>query len=412
MSQLNPFKNAASPDQIYFDITVSNLQSTTTKPPVFYFNEQRSSPFIMNPEEYYLSILRFTVETGTLPVFIPSIQPNQADPNATIYSLSLEWEDPVGGVIYTSGEVFLTFYPQDRSAPIPPAPNTTANGIQNNANGYYNVYNYSVLPLLVNAALQDAYSLLNIAVVAAGLTLPSNFAPVMSWDSTADSAALYFDTAGYNNYLPASPYPVPPAGYKPILLFFNAPLFGLFPSFPAEYLGYETALNGKNFQFLPLNWGANLGGGTITPSPPTVPTFWDSIAVYQEYSTIANFSPIVGLVFTSNTLPIQPTQVSTPVVYDNAQQIVLGGNNSDFANVITDLVSDTGQYKPNLVYNPQSEYRLITLYGNRPLSNIDIQVFWRDKLGGLNPFRLASGEAITIKVAFLKKGSYNNKASD
>ena len=66
MSQLNPFKNAVSPDQVYFDITVSNLQSTVTEPPVFYFNEQRSSPFLMNPEDYYLSILRFTVETGTL----------------------------------------------------------------------------------------------------------------------------------------------------------------------------------------------------------------------------------------------------------------------------------------------------------------------------------------------------------
>ena len=51
MSQLNPFKNAVSPDQVYFDITVSNLQSTITEPPVFYFNEQRSSPFLMNPED-------------------------------------------------------------------------------------------------------------------------------------------------------------------------------------------------------------------------------------------------------------------------------------------------------------------------------------------------------------------------
>ena len=101
MSQLNSFKNAASPDQIYFDITVSNLQSTITEPPIFYFNEQRTSPFVMNPEEYYLSILRFTVETGTLPVFIPSIQPNQADPNLTIYSLSLEWTDPATSILYT-----------------------------------------------------------------------------------------------------------------------------------------------------------------------------------------------------------------------------------------------------------------------------------------------------------------------
>lgn len=411
MSQLNPVKNAASPDQIYFDITVSNLQSTTTEPPVFYFNEQRANPFIMNPEEYYLSILRFTVETGTLPVFIPSIQPNQGNRNLTIYSMTMEWTDPATSITHTSGETFVEFFPQNGGAALPPPPNQTANKIQNNQTGYYNVYNYSVLPLLLNGTLQTAYAALDAAVVAAGAALPSPFAPVMTWDSTSNSAVLYFDVLGYYTYYGGLPYPTPPAGYAPIKLYFNAPLYGLFPSFPTKYLGYSPSLNGKNFLFEPFNIGG-LDTMTITPKPvppAPYPATWDAVAVYQEYSTIANFSPIVGLVFTSNTLPIQPNQVSTPLVFNNDQQIVLGGTNSDFANIITDLVSDTGQYKPNLVYNPTSEYRLITLYGNRPLSNIDISVFWRDKFGRLNPFRLGSGEAITIKVAFLKKGTYQGK---
>lgn len=407
MSQLNPVKNAVAPDQIYFDITVSNLQSTTTEPPVFYFNEQRANPFVMNPEDYYLSILRFTIETGTLPVFIPSIQPNQPDRDATIYSLTLDYTDPVSGTTFTSGETFVQFTPQNAAAVLPPPPSQTATKIQSNGGGYYNVYNYSVLPLLINRTLQTAYAALDTATTAGGATLPSTFAPVMTWDSTSDSAVLYFDTAGYYFYFPTSVV-VPPAGYSPIQLYFNAPLYGLFPSFPTKYLGYDTSLNGKNFLFEPFNIGG-LDTMIITPNPAPVapaPTTWTAVAVYQEYSTIANFSPIVGLVFTSNTLPIQPNQVSTPLVYNNQQELVLGGSNSDFANIITDLVSDTGQYKPNLVYNPTSEYRLITLYGNRPLSNIDISVFWKDKFGKLNPFRLASGEAITIKVAFLKKGSY------
>jgi hypothetical protein len=88
----------------------------------------------------------------------------------------------------------------------------------------------------------------------------------------------------------------------------------------------------------------------------------------------------------------------------------LGGNNADFANIITDLVSDTGQYKPNVVYNPTAEYRLITLYGNRPIANIDIQVFWRAKNGSLVPYRINSGEAVTMKIAFLKKSSLKKVA--
>lgn len=104
MSQLDPQLNAVSADQLYYDIVVSNFKSTTTKPPVFYFNESRTLPFVRNPEEYYLSILRFTMETGSLPVFIPSIEPNQADRDLTIYSFTLEFSDPtLPGTTFTSG---------------------------------------------------------------------------------------------------------------------------------------------------------------------------------------------------------------------------------------------------------------------------------------------------------------------
>ena len=402
MSQMNASRNAVSPDQIYFDITVSNFQSTTTQPPVFYFNEQRTSPFVMNPEEYYLSILRFTIETGSLPVFIPSIQPLQADRNLTIYSTTLEWTSPVAPfTLYTSGQTFVNFIPQDAGVTVPLPPNQTDNGLQNNDSGYYNYYNYTALIYIIDLAMKAAFTALDAAVVAGGEVLPTDYAPFIDWDTTSSSAVLYGDIEGYaRNYTPTLP-----ALPAPIRIYWNAPLYGLFPSFPAKYMGYSSTLNGKNFLFEPANIGS-AGLSTITPEPPTVPTTYRAVSVYQDYSTVANFCPIVALVFTSNTLPINPNQVSTPLVFNNQQQIVLGGNNSNTANIITDLVSDSGQYKPNLVYNPTSEYRLITLYGNRPLYNIDLSVFWRTKTGALMPYRINSGEAITMKVAFLKKSNY------
>ena len=201
---------------------------------------------------------------------------------------------------------------------------------------------------------------------------------------------------------------------QPFKIYMNAPLFGLYPTLPVKYLGYENVLLGKNFLFEPRNAGSGGNVVKLTPYPvptlPIPPTYYASI-IYQDSSTVANFSPIVAIVFTSNTLPIQPNQVSTPLVFNNNQQVVLGGNNSDFANILTDLVSDTGQYKPNIVYNPTSEYRLITLYGNRPLFNIDLNIFYRNKFGQLIPYRINSGEAVSIKVAFLKKEAYKSKAA-
>jgi len=406
MSQLNPVKNESSPDQVYFDITVSNFQSTTTTPPVFFFNEQRTMPFISNPEEYYLSILRFTMETGSLPVFIPSIEPNQGDRDKSIYSVTLEYDDPVLGTTYTSGQTFIDWQPQDRSALVPPPPNQCINNVQNNSTGYYNCYSYSYWIYLIDLALVDAFTTLSANVVAGGVAMPTIYAPFLNWDTTSNQAVLYGDAAGYS---------VDKGGINVdnIRIYFNAPLYGLFNSFPAEYLGYTGVADGKNFQLIIPNVGAvNLL--TITPIQPTpVPpaTFitYRAIALYQEISTIANWSPITALVFTSNTLPIQSNQVSTPIVYDDAETVVFSGNNSNIANIITDMVTYDGQYRPNVVYTPSAEYRLVTLYGNRPLSNVDLSIFWRTKTGQLIPYRINSGEAVTLKLAFLKKSAYRAK---
>ena len=410
MSQLNPVLNEASPDQVYFDITVSNFQSTTTVPPVFQFNEQRTLPFISNPQDYYLSILRFTMETGSLPLFIPSIEPNQADVNKTIYSFTLEYTQPVAPfTVFTSGQQFVQWIPQDTSAPVPLAPSLNVNKVQNNDTGYYNCYSYSYWIYLIDLALEAAFATLKAAVLAAVpvVAMPTDYAPFLNWDTTANQAALYADEAGYT---------VDSGGVlvDNIRIYCNAPTFTLFNSFPAVYLGYSGIADGKNYQLIIPNIGAvNLI--TITPvQPPPVPpattVTYRAIVLYQEYATIANWSPITALVFTSNTLPIQSNQVSTPIVYDDTEQFRFSGNNSNIANIITDMVSNDGQYRPNMVYVPSAEYRLVTLYGNRPLSNVDLNIFWRTKTGQLIPYRINSGEAVTIKMAFLKKSAFQGKS--
>jgi hypothetical protein len=122
-------------------------------------------------------------------------------------------------------------------------------------------------------------------------------------------------------------------------------------------------------------------------------------------------SPITAVVFTSATLPIQPSPNSTPVVYFDGKPN-LAGSNANVTNVITDIASDNGLYKPNLVYQPSSQYRLVTLYGNTPLTNIDFQIYYRLKDGSLAPFLLQAGGAVTLKIGFLKKSSYIGKGAE
>jgi len=368
-------------------------------------------PFISNPEEYYLSILRFTVETGSLPVFIPTIQSNSPNNSDTIYSVCLEYTD-LSGNSASSGQVYVQWVPQDITASVPNPPFQQTNGLQDNNTGYFNCYSYSYWTGLVDITLKKAYNALEADAISKSITLPSINAPFLDWDAGSGTAILYADRAGYNVFgvlSATNPDPTNPQNlWGSILVYMNAPLFQLYNSFPSFYLGYTGVTKGKNYLMLIRDVG---GSNLITISPYGVfdasgnQYTYTAIAMYQENQTTATWSPITSFVFVSNTLPVTPNQISTPLVLLDGAQVGFGGNNSAIANVITDLVSDTFQYRPALVYEPRAENRLITLNGNRPIFNLDLTIFWRDKLGGLNPYRINSGETVTIKIAFLKKAA-------
>lgn len=428
MSQFNLKKNSVNADQIYFDLTVTNFQNINTTPIPFYYNESRTLPFIDVPEDYYLSILRFTVETNTLPVFLPIIQPasqqgvapTACDVDLTIYSVTLQYNDTISGLTKTC-QSFIKYIPQNAS--LTPPVGLGANGIQINDGGYYNVYNFSWWTYLIWLAFQRAWDgeggiyptgygtadvplktqLAGIGVVLTDVTE----APIITWDSTSNTNVINGQYGYCRNYIP-----IAPSVQTPVEIYMNPALYGIMSSFPSRYLGYENVTKGRNF----LIELANIAGTNIQPliygNPNTVPapTPIVTYALYQENSTTANWSPITAIVFVSNTLPINPNQVSTPLIFNNNEQIALGGTNADTANIITDLVSETGEYRPNLVYLPTAEYRFITLFGNRPLYNLDLSIFARLKTGQLVPFTLQSGGAVTVKFAFIKKTSVGDTA--
>ena len=163
MSQLNEVKRSNEPDNLYFDILITNSSSTNTKPQSFTYNESRSLPFIKCPELYDLSIVRFSIDTGLAPVFIPSIEPNQTNRNLTTYSVTLEY----GGVAVEEPIIWI---PQDSSAEIPVPPSQTYNKHANLDTGYYNCYSYTYFCYLVYVALQPAHTNLKAELASQGIT--------------------------------------------------------------------------------------------------------------------------------------------------------------------------------------------------------------------------------------------------
>tara|TARA_R110000822_G_scaffold78584_4_gene188290 strand:+ start:335 stop:1501 length:1167 start_codon:yes stop_codon:yes gene_type:complete len=385
MSQLNQDANEALPENVYFDILQTNFKSTTTKPPVFTINESRASPFIKLPEKYDLSILRFSIDTGTLPLFIPSIAPDQSDVNRTIYSVTLVDTD------YPDNpqQVYLTWIPQDQSATVPASPSNTTSKTQDNASGYYNCYSYNWLCDMVYNGLSDALVNLTADIGAENMITPGTdsaiYPPLIYWDPSTSSAVMQAQLNVYEERLS-----------RKIQVYFNAPLFNLFNSFQSSYLGYDGVTFGKNNRLIFVD----IGGINKSSVIPQTGNTYDVINLIQEYSTSEQICPISSLVFTSNTLPVVATQTSNAVKFINGVPII-SGTNASMSNIISDMVSSTGLYRSGITYSPTAEYRRISLTGNRSISNLDIEIYYRLKNGEMVPFRLASGGSVSIKLAFL-----------
>jgi len=383
MSQLSLFKKAQNPDMVYYDIVSTNFQSTTSEEPFLRFNETRTNPVIQNTGEYYLSIVRFSLDTYNLPNFICEIQPQQANPLLSIYSVTLEFDDGAGNIT-PSQQRYVNWIPQNKNLPVPIPPSQTVSGFQETNTQFYYCYQFQYFLELINIALGQATA----DLIA---TVPTLLQPVLTWDVTSSKAILQAQASNYNQ-----------SNVARVKIYFNPPLFALFNSFPSFNFGVKGVTLGRNYQMLIADYqGVNTILLPTNPVAPAVSQVWTQM--FQEFSTIDTWSPVNSIVFTSNTVPIISNQLSAPLVFNNGQTSSGIGNNANFAQIITDFQTNQQVFKPNILYTPTAEYRRIDMTGNMPLTNIDINVYWRDKLGSLVPFTLASGSTASIKFLFEKK---------
>lgn len=394
MPQIQKFSKTQVPDQpdnVYYDLIITNIQSEKTAPVPISYNENRINPIINNTGDYILSIIRFSVDTQSLPVFVPFIQTGalQTDPNLTIYSVTLTYT--AGGTTYYAQE-YIEWIPQDKSATVAPPPSQNG-GLQSTSGFYYFCYNYQWWCYLVLIAFQNAFTSLQSKVTGAGHSFPNTSNPVFSFDTNTDCAVISAESQYYDN-----------TNSNPINIYFNNPLYQLFSSFPAVYNGTGST-KGTDYQILIDNFGgtSQIYLPNIAPSGTTQII---ATQAFQEYSTVSNWTPVSGIVFVSNTIPIVSNGLSAPLVFNEASvQSVFQGNNANFAQIITDLETNQNCYKPNLLYSPTAEYRRISMVGNAPLTNIDVTVFWKNRVGELIPLYLASGGTATLKFLFEKKGA-------
>lgn len=415
-------------DHIYYNIAVQN---DGIVPIDLTFQDIRTVEIVPNPEEYYLSVVRFFVPGAGIPLFQVG--------NFTLDVTTVSTPALVSNGLFTSAMVGLTIsgngivpgttimtFNDTSHVTLDTATtrtglttitliNTTDNVVslvyENIAYSVYvpfiqtsnfdtsSVNSYQEFLDMVNTAYVTAYANL---ISGAGTPPLTQFPPKFYWDPQSWLISMYVDNA----------YAI--AGQPQIYMNFD--LFSYFQGFKNyEYgFGLSTFLDNR---FIVDN------SSLAIPNPPTgleLPfqiiqdgltgsTGTNYLKVTQDWSSFHVWPSIESVVFTSSLAPIKKEfipdagQVGTSSQATNNTQPVL----SDFI-VPTDI--SPGSAKGNLEYLPTAEYRLIDFISKVGFSEFNIRAFWQDNHSNLFSVKLQPNDYSSIKFMFRKKSFKSGKS--
>lgn len=414
------------PDYVYYNATIVNNQTGVnldSKNPAVRFQETRSVPILRDASKYNFSIVRFTMNGcgKDLPIFIPVIRTGADNPtndiNLTIYSVSLmatfNWI--IGGNPFTFScqttqpLIWVSETQNLEQAPLPD-PSTCQTG-QDISTRYYWNYTYTHWLQITNTALEACVADIQAQFTAnwlavAGWNQPApaptlgTVAPTLTYNPQSNLFTLYADRYGFGGNDATSPANT----QERFRLFFNANTYGMYANFNNIYYNFPNGLTNEILIY-PILYQNILT--SASPPAPTAKSYW---IMNQDYeSTSSLWSPIESIVFTSTMLPLCFENTGDPVRFGQSLIGQQGNIQSAFTPIITDiaLVNESADdYRGYIQYFPSAEYRLASFQRSKaPINNIDIQVFWKNRLDGqLQPVQMFNGSSVSVKFMFRRRG--------
>jgi hypothetical protein len=289
--------------------------SVDTEPPPLRFEETRNAPFLDNTEEYFCSIIRFSIQTGaSLPLFIPRIQTGQSDPNKTVYIITLVFTVTTAGVVQRNEVSLPVSYIPNNTSPVPGPPLTR----QDISTSYYYVHSYQDFANMINATMKSLWNTLSSQVIAN--IQHSTILPFILFNPDDGKFVLYGALDYFSETITD--------GIK-FELWFNTRLFELMSGFPAYNNG---PVGNKNYRILFNNYYNT----NVQSIKSTIPDY-QAIQVFQEICTLPMFNPVASIVFTSTYIPIQSTNISPAKVFNDSSGLLSNGNNAGLFNIMTDF---------------------------------------------------------------------------
>lgn len=377
-------------DHIYVDLNAFNA-STSNQKQTLLLNERRNGAFLFDASQYYMSVARFYLENPRFPVIIPVADLSQtASPNVNklIYQVSMEYFNTTTSATSIVSSP-LMFIPDDLNTPTPAY--GTLNSTNLSFNKYYWLYSYDSFLEILNTALKACFDQIPTNYYTTQNTTVPNVQVVMSDITTHQfviNAREEFDDAQPSAALNGTTN-------KKIRLYFNSPLMALFNGFRS----ITTADNRSRIRL--YNSGDNFTSSK-TVNNITFPGF---IAMLTDIPSTNIWNPVQSIVFTSGTIPVSQNLIGANQIFNPGTGFEASGSNSNVSPVITDLqipFEPSNSYRPYIYYVP-TPYRLIDLISNNNLTDLSIEVFWRDRYGGIHPFELLPFCSVSLKLLFRHK---------
>lgn len=401
------------PDVFYYDVIMPGVDFTPAS--LAKFDDNRSQSLMDNPSDYFLSVIRFSIDASVIPLFICPIVLNQPDPNLTPFVVSFMYNN----ILYSQNVIYV---PDDNSSPPPiTVPQNTTSSF------YYYVYFYSSFINMVNTALTTAFAKLTTAVPSLSSVPP----PYYIYDTSTQLISLIVPNiviAGVNLFLTqysANGTPALPQNSGTIYMFLNLQLFSFFdgieaynyispssvstPIYPDFLMIFRDLKN--NYYYPPQNVSnypiTNQTLTSISTLDTTNTAYTDSYTVQphwfiftQQYHIVSSWDSLSSIVFITQSIPVQKEYIPT-LPFNNNGNIVGSSNRSILADFVPELTL-AGEQRERFVYTA-NVFRLISLNSQIPLYKIDLQLFWTDRLQNLYPMRINYSQVDTIKLMFIKK---------
>lgn len=222
---------------------------------------------------------------------------------------------------------------------------------------------------MINVALQTAHGL----ILADGA--PVVDPPFIAYDPVSHLIAMYGPSEYISNAV------------DPVNIYMNNALNTNFNnSFPNNVQAGPPSPDGRDVQFLiaDLKLNSKTIGGTLYYS------------MSQETVSIQLMLSFTSIVLMTGTIPIRNEWIGA-----GDRQTT-----NNFLPIMTDfnIQFATGLEIKNLItYLPTAQYRYTTLQSDIPITQIDLQLYWRSNFGDLYPIQISPYREGNVKILFEKK---------